>query len=352
MKRLLQPQSYFRSIYKKQTRTLGFQASDIEEWLLWRPKLRCKLAELLNLPEGFKINFKVVSEVSRPGFLMQKVLIETRPHLWAPLYILIPENINGKAPAVIALHGHGYGKDEISGITEEGKFRDSPEGIYKDFAVQLVRMGLLVAVPDQFAFGERRNVEDVRKGRRNNSCHLATVWAFMLGSSMVGFRVWDVMKIIDYLQQRSEVDARRIGGMGLSAGGTTLLYASAIDERIRVSVLSGSFCTFFDSILAMNHCICNYVPALLMYAEIYDIASLIAPRPLLIEAGINDPIFPINGVLKAYLETKKAYHLLNVGERLALDLFDGGHEVSGCKAFPWIMKWLSIEEPDILLMPM
>jgi len=70
------------------------------------------------------------------------------------------------------------------------------------------------------------------------------------------------------------------------------MYAAAVEERIKVAVISGYLNTFKDSIMAMKHCECNYLPGILKYGEMYDICSLIAPRPLLIESGKNDPIFP------------------------------------------------------------
>ncbi|MEO8604154.1 MAG: acetylxylan esterase, partial [bacterium] len=68
------------------------------------------------------------------------------------------------------------------------------------------------------------------------------------------------------------------------------------DPRISVTVLSGAFSSFRSSIMSTIHCDCNYIPGILQYAEMADIAALIAPRPLLIEAGTVDPIFPVEDV--------------------------------------------------------
>jgi len=93
--------------------------------------------------------------------------------------------------------------------------------------------------------------------------------------------------------------------------------------------------------MAMDHCPCNYVPGILRYAEMYDVASLIAPRPLLVESGTKDSIFPVQAVLKAYEKVGRVYELLGAEERLDKDIFGGRHQISGKKAYDWLRKWLT-----------
>ncbi len=80
-------------------------------------------------------------------------------------------------------------------------------------------------------------------------------------------------------------------------------FSTCLDERIRACAISGYFSTFRNSILAMSHCACNFVPGLAEFGEMYDLACLIAPRPVFIESGNYDPIFrsrPLNQVSKNY----------------------------------------------------
>jgi fermentation-respiration switch protein FrsA (DUF1100 family) len=83
-----------------------------------------------------------------------------------------------------------------------------------------------------------------------------------------------------------------------------------------------------------------YVPRILKYAEMSDLAALIAPRPLLIESGNQDPIFPLQAAKAAYKELQRVYRLLDVPERLNRDIFVGGHQFGGRKAFDWLARWL------------
>jgi dienelactone hydrolase len=157
---------------------------------------------------------------------------------------------------------------------------------------------------------------------------------------VLGLRVWDVMRTLDYIASRPETTTEGAGCVGLSGGGTTTLYAAALDPRIRAAVVSGAFGSFRSSIMSTIHCDCNYIPGILQYAEMADIAALIAPRPLLIENGTEDPIFPVDVTRSASGEVARTYSLLGVPERLEQDIFQGGHRFSGNKAFDWFTRWL------------
>lgn len=62
-------------------------------------------------------------------------------------------------------------------------------------------------------------------------------------------------------------------------------FSTCLDERIKTCVFSGYYYTFQESILAMLHCACNFVPGLGQFGEMYDLVGMIAPRPLLVESG-------------------------------------------------------------------
>lgn len=158
---------------------------------------------------------------------------------------------------------------------------------------------------------------------------------------MAGYRVFETLRCVDYLLTREDVDAERIGCMGISGGGLVCSFAAAIDDRISAAVVSGFTNTFQASILSMHHCVDNYVPGLSLVAEMPDLLSLIAPKPLLIEAGTRDPIFPVHATQEAYEKLQSIYHLLGAVENLELDLFEGEHEISGKLAYDWFRRVLT-----------
>jgi predicted peptidase len=155
---------------------------------------------------------------------------------------------------------------------------------------------------------------------------------------MIGWRVWDVMRTIDYIAERPELDRRRIGCMGISGGGTVTLFSTALEPRIGLAMVSGYLNTFRDSIGSLSHCIDNYVPGILNWAEMHDIAGLIAPRPLFVESGEKDNIFPIRASVESFREVKKVYDLFSAADRIEQEVFPDEHLFWGKRGIPFIAR--------------
>jgi len=163
----------------------------------------------------------------------------------------------------------------------------------------------------------------------------------MLGETMTGWRVWDAMRALDYMVTRPEVDPQRLATMGISGGGMTSLFTACLDTRVQVAVVSGYLNTFRDSILAVNHCVDNYVPGLLKVVEMPDMAGLIAPRALFAESGTKDPIFPLPAFEQAVARLREIYAAFGVPERFGWEVFEGDHQFHGVGAFAFLKKYLS-----------
>ncbi|TDF92540.1 dienelactone hydrolase family protein [Paenibacillus piri] len=334
------PDEYMKSLYDSVKPTERFQAGSRQEWSEWRERLRGRFIEKLGgFPAEAADLTPVVMESDDCGtYIRQRVQIQTYPGLHMPVYLLIPKRRSGPLGTVVACHGHGYGSKDIVGLTPEGQVKTGDPGYQKNFAVELVNRGFLVAAPELFGFGDRKLQEDA-KGP--NSCSRLSSFLLAMGQTMAGYRVYETMRCIDYLLTREETDAQRIGIMGISGGGLVCSFAAALDDRIAAAVVSGFANTFQASILGMHHCIDNYVPGLSQLAEMPDLLGLIAPKPMLIEAGTQDPIFPVHATLEAYDQLRAIYRLLNEEERLALDLFEGGHQISGGMAYDWLSRALA-----------
>jgi dienelactone hydrolase len=160
----------------------------------------------------------------------------------------------------------------------------------------------------------------------------------MLGETIVGWRVWDVIRAIDYIATRPELDASRVGCMGISGGGTATLFSAALEPRIRAAMVSGYLNTFRDSIGSLAHCVDNYVPGILNWAEMHDIAGLIAPRPLFVESGEKDNIFPIAASIESVKQVREIYAVFNQAERVEHEVFPGEHSFWGKRGIPFMAK--------------
>ena len=114
-----------------------------------------------------------------------------------------------------------------------------------------------------------------------------------------------------------------------------------LDPRIKVVVISGYLTTFAEYALRMgNFCGSQFLPGIYRYADVADVTASIAPRPLLIEAGVRDPGFPIAASREAHAVLERAYEVAGARDRLDRDEFDGEHQFSGRKAFDFVAKWL------------
>jgi hypothetical protein len=163
----------------------------------------------------------------------------------------------------------------------------------------------------------------------------------MLGETMISWRVWDVMRTLDYITTRSELDSNRVGCMGISGGGTVTLFATALEPRIRVAMVSGYLNTFRDSIGSLAHCIDNYVPGILNWAEMHDIAGLIAPRPLFAESGEKDNIFPIKSSIESVNHVREIYGVFGAADRFDHEVFPADHSFWGKRGIPFVARHLS-----------
>jgi dienelactone hydrolase len=144
------------------------------------------------------------------------------------------------------------------------------------------------------------------------------------------------MRTIDYIATRPELDANRVGCMGISGGGTATLFSAALEPRIRAAMVSGYLNTFRDSIGSLAHCIDNYVPGILNWAEMHDIAGLIAPRPLFVESGERDNIFPIAASLESVAHVREIYEVFQAADRIDHEVFPGEHSFWGKRGIPFI----------------
>ena len=178
------------------------------------------------------------------------------------------------------------------------------------------------------------------RARTASACQPSAGAALLLGETMIGWRVYDVMRAIDWIETRPELDAKRVGCMGISGGGTCTMFAAALEPRIKAAFISGYLNTFRDSIMSLSHCIDNYVPGILNWAELYDVAGLIAPRPLIAESGDRDPIFPIAASRESFARVKKVYEAFGAQDMVEHDVFSGVHQFNGRRGIPFLKNAL------------
>jgi dienelactone hydrolase len=341
--RQFDPVVYTHDLFASAPRRLRFASKTRAEAEAWQRSLRAKVIELLG---GFPsarspLRPTVVETRSFPAYRREKIVFDSRPGTSVLAYVLLPVNAAAPAPTMICVPGHGRGVDDIVGIDEHGRDRTDKSGYQHDFAIQIAEAGLAAVAIEPMAFGCRRDPMNAKKGLSQKACEPVAGSALMLGETMIGWRVWDIMRTIDYIATRPELDANRVGCMGISGGGTATLFATAVEPRIRAAMVSGYLNTFRDSIGSLAHCIDNYVPGILNWAEMYDVAGLIAPRSLFVESGEKDNIFPIHASIESFTNVREIYRVFEAGDRIEQEVFPGEHSFWGKRGIPFLSKHLT-----------
>lgn len=292
-------------VFDNTDRELAFRAGNGDEYGQWKERARQTLRDITGLSRMQHCELQPVrlENEQMDGYRREKWLIQTEPDVWMPFYALVPDALgpNERRACVIAPHGHSSGgKYAVAGWRDIPAVREQIEHYNYDYGVQFVKRGFIAFCPDARAFGERREwtkQSDDERHFLSSTCVELNHMAICLGQSVTGMWTWDLMRLVDYIATRDDCDAERIGCAGLSGGGLQTLWLSAMDDRIRCAVVSGYFYGYKDSLLRMsNNCGCNYVPRLWNYADMGDLGALIAPRPLLIETGTDDPLNGYRGL--------------------------------------------------------
>jgi dienelactone hydrolase len=341
--RRLDSKEFCLSEYDALEPALSFTATTPNAARRWQQRARTKFIDRLG---GFPsrrapLNVELLETKDLGTYTREKIVFDTRENLSTIGYLLLPKDAPRPLPAIVCVSGHGRGLPDILGMADDGSQRTERNvGYSKEYAVQCVEHGYATFAVEQLAFGTRRDDAARRAGPGVESCRPAACAALLMGQTMAGWRVWDAMRAIDYLETRPEVDAKRVGTLGASGGGTTSLLTAASDQRVKAAVVSAYFNTFRDSIVSLSHCPDNYVPGLLQDMEMYDLSGLVAPRALFVESGRNDRIFPIAGSQKAAAKAREIYTAFGVPDRFGYEIHDGGHEVHLVGAFDFLKRAL------------
>ncbi len=318
----------------------------IEDLSVWQNRARARLAELIGFGEieKYAVTPAVEFEYDKYAEDMDcreiRFRIQTEENVTVPCHMCIPKNAEGQLPVVITLQGHSKGMHISLGRPKFPGDEESCKGGDRDFVVRAVKEGVCAIAMEQRCFGENGG----QAGVTHPDCRQASMRAIMLGRTIVGERVWDIMRLIDVLQKDFSdiIDPEKIMCLGNSGGGTATIYASAMDERIKVAVPSCAVCRYADSIGAMLHCECNYVPYIAKDFDMGDLCAMVAPRSLIVVNGITDSIFPIDGA-KACVEVgRQAYKKAGAEKKLIHVVGDGGHRFYADPAWPHIHEALEI----------
>jgi dienelactone hydrolase len=313
--------AYWRLQHEEVTDADPFPAAKLARDLEpWRARVRDRVAALLGeMPAPVPLDVETTESVDCGSYRRDRIVFDTEATMSVPAYVLVPHARQDAGPAILAIHGHGAGKSLVCGI--------EPGGPGDDYAHQLAHAGYVVLAPDLRAFGERADWMPPDK----YACDWNLVCATMAGVVPLGRNIWDLRRALDVLSAHELVDENRIGVAGLSYGGTCALFLAALDERVRAAVVSGYLSSWRAAhTMPWNMCGSQVMPGQIGALEHLDVAALIAPRPMLVESGTEDLIFPVDATRSTVDALRTVYAQLDApGDALVHDVFDGEHRWHG-----------------------
>ena len=281
------------------------------------------LAMLGGLPsERTPLHPRITGKVQMDGFRIEKLIFESLPGIYVTALVYLPEDGNEKHPAILVPAGHA----------ENGKVH------YQALCQRLVRRGYVVIAWDPVGQGERSQFWDAKAGksRYNLICAEHAVLgnlAYLAGTNLARWEIWDGIRAVDYLLTRADVDPERISITGTSGGGFQAAHIAALDRRIKVAAVS---CYITALPMRMYNRIFqdpDSDPEQDLYGMIsnhVDNAGLLLmmyPRPVFVAAGVLD-FFPIEGARRTVREVTELYSKFQHADRVGMAEGYHAHEFS------------------------
>lgn len=341
----------------------------------WRARGRAAVQKALSYnPEKVALDMKVHSVVKRDGYEIRVISFAGSPFYRIPAYLLVPEG-KGPFPGVVALHDHGgwfyHGKEKLVAMEGEHvslkEFRDRYYG-GRAYAEALAKRGFVVIVADAFYWGERRpQFKHPPKGLQNlltgvdpatteyvlktnrylhdliGDMHMRMSFTGMTWGGIINY---DDRRAVDLLSSLPQVDAERIGCVGLSGGGFRSTYMAGMEPRIKAAVIVGwmtSLPTTLDIPYPVHR---DMFDPFGVHASLDhpDIATLGAPDcATFVLNCAQDRLFTHEGMDAAAEKIHKVYVALKHPEKFQSRYYDVPHQFNVDMqedAFAWLERWL------------
>ena len=249
---------------------------NLERYAQYRSEVRRSIEAALGYTDvAYPLEAEIVDVIERDGYLIEKIIYQSEADIAIPGLAFIPRYHPPPYPGVLYLHENGKDIDaKVGGQIE-----------------RLTKAGYLVFAIDPRGVGEtkptRVNNYDKQGGYTAQLLGFEAVLAYdclKIGATLFGMQLQDVIKGIDYLFTREDLDIDQIGCIGWGVGGLLALYAGAIDERLeQVAIIEAlySYKSLLDSPV-YKYNFSTFIPDVIRRFDLCDVAALVAPRTLML----------------------------------------------------------------------
>lgn len=264
-----------------------------------------------------------------PGLRAEWVTLPLSSGLTAEALLAMPVKAAGKVPLVIAQHGIESYPEKVFGL-------EDPQGGYKAYGKALVERGFAVLAPMNLFTIERRNrVERLAR---------------LDGTSLAGIEFLRMKLLLDAVLADPAIDSDRVGFWGISLGGKAGMYWTPLEPRIKASIITAWFNHRRNKMAVPDARYSCFLDTTEEYAFLRgwlteftdsDVASLICPRPLMVQHGKRDSIAYWPQVEEEFNAARSHYEKLGLKDRAQLVLFEGGHEIELPSGLEFLTRWLA-----------
>jgi dienelactone hydrolase len=261
-------------------------------------------------------SYQVQESISMAGYTRQRIVYAAADGDVIPAYLLLPDG-EAPCPAVLVHHQHAsqrhLGKSEVVGIAGDP---------LQAFGPELAQRGFVVLAPDSACFEERRkNASGIEPDDDDHLQHYVEMChRLALGDTLMRKVLADASSGLSLLAHHPLVDAPKIGVLGHSYGGNTVLFQAALDSRIAFAAASGALCSYAykrEHEIALEMAL--IIPGFAVRWDLHDLLACIAPRPLLVVSADGDPYSQDAAAVIARCQPNE--HITHVRDR-------GGHALT------------------------
>ncbi|MBM3237966.1 alpha/beta fold hydrolase [Candidatus Poribacteria bacterium] len=310
---------------------------ELEEYAQYRSEVRRNIEAALGYTDVVcPLEPEIVGIIERDGYLIEKIIYQSESDIAVPGLAFIPQYHTPPYPGLLYLHENGKDIDAQVG----GQIEQLTKAGYLVFAIDPRGMGETkpARVNNYDKQGEdkaKRQDGKTARGQEGNSEFRIPTTAQLLGfeavlaydclkfgTTLFGMQLQDVIKGLDYLFKREDLNIDQIGCIGWGVGGLLALYAAAIDERLEQVAAINALCLYkslLDSPLYSYH-FSTFIPDVIRRFDLCDVAALIAPRTLMLINSVDAMKNQVSQetLEKHYAWTRKIYRFLQNPEGLMI----------------------------------
>ncbi|MFB3830093.1 MAG: alpha/beta hydrolase family protein [Bryobacteraceae bacterium] len=287
------------------------------EWASWRDGFLPRVRQVIRYkPVNAPLGVRPLVTTQRKGYRVEKLEFLSEPGIYVPTWVFVPDSSVADKRALLYVNDAGFAME-------------GGEGMELGILPKLARKGHIVVAVEPRGIG----LTALPQGRGGQSGEFrqlfnqetnAAYLAWYMDESLLGMRVLDVVRAVDYALGRGDVDRGGLRAVGVGRGATWLLFAAALDARLQAVVCDGGLLSYKSLVQTDRYLYSADIFAMdvLKHFDLPQIAGAVANRRLTLISPLG-PMKQTIGVAEAgeaYAWTRK----ISAGGRFSIQAREAG----------------------------